>query len=156
MKEIELTQGLKAQVDDEDFEELNRFNWCAHKGGNTYYAERKSPRINGDRHIIKMHHVINGFPPKGKMTDHADGNGLHNEKYNLRNVTRRQNSQNIKHAPKTSQYPGVDWLKKYSKWRSRIQINGITKHLGVFVSEIKAFNAYKAAVESTGEKVIGY
>ena len=44
MKEIQLTQGKVAIVDDEDYPELLKYKWCAYKGGNTFYAARASPR----------------------------------------------------------------------------------------------------------------
>lgn len=158
MKKILLTQEKFALVDDEDFEKLNQYKWFAHKAGNSFYAERKSPIVNGKRIIIKMHHEIIGYPPKGFEVDHKNGDGLFNLKSNLRFVTRRQNCQNRKNQirrKKTSQYPGVSWDKRDQKWLSMIQINGILKNLGLFTSEFKAFNAYRQAVESLGETVIG-
>ena len=64
MKEIQLTQGQVALVDDADFERLNQFKWHAVKGRNTFYAYRHSPMINGERHTIQMHHEVIGYPPK--------------------------------------------------------------------------------------------
>ena len=42
MKLISLTQGQFAKVDDEDFEWLNQWKWCAayKKSTNSYYAIR--------------------------------------------------------------------------------------------------------------------
>lgn len=155
MKEIKLTQGKVALVDNDMYEEINQFKWHAHKSFNTFYAERMGQTDNGKRTIIKMHHSVFGNPPKGKMTDHKDGNGLHNEKYNLRNVSNRQNCQNKKNIVKTSQYPGVCFDKRVSKWRAQAVICGIKRHIGYFVLELEAFNAYKNKIESIGEKVIG-
>ena len=155
MKEIKLTQGLKAQVDDEDFERLNEFKWFAHKSRNVYYADRHSATVNGKRDTIKMHHEIIGRPPEGKMADHKDGNGLNNQKYNLRHVTNRQNCQNKKHIIKTSQYPGVSRYRQREKWKAKIYINGIHKELGChFNSEIDAFRAYCKALKAIGEEVV--
>ena len=58
MKEIILTQGKVALVDDNMFEELNQHKWYAHKFKHTFYAKRMSSRINGKRKVICMHHEI--------------------------------------------------------------------------------------------------
>jgi hypothetical protein len=55
MKEIELTQGLFTQVDDEDFEYLNQWKWYAIKSSQTYYAVRRDVL---SKKIIQMHRII--------------------------------------------------------------------------------------------------
>ena len=157
MKEIILTQNQVALVDDDLYEELNQFNWFAQKGRNTFYAKRNSPRVNGKQRTINMHHEVIGKPPVGKMSDHADGNGCNNQRYNLRHVTNRQNCQNLKNIKKTSKYPGIYWFEDRKKWTAQIKINGKGKFLGRFAIEAEAFEAYKQAVEKLDEKVIdGY
>lgn len=151
MKEIKLTQGKVALVDDEDFEYLNQWKWFAHKEGRTYYAHREIHTEKCKRYILKMHHVITGIPPANLLCDHRDGNGLNNQRNNLRLVTKRQNAQNLQYS-KSSQYPGV--CKYRNGWITRIRINGKRKYLGGFKTEIEAFNAYKNAVEKIGEKVL--
>ena len=155
MKEIQLTQGKVALVDDCYFEKLNQFKWFAQKGKITFYARRMLPAINGKQGMINMHHEIIGRPSKGLMSDHEDGNGLNNQRYNLRFVTNRQNSQNKKNIKTSSIYPGVGWHKKGKKWNARIQVNGKVKSLGLFADERKAFEAYKTAVNKLGETIIG-
>lgn len=93
MKEIELTQGMVALVDDEDFERLNAVKWCVHKGKRTFYAVRHLSRAMGHG-LIQMHNVVAGDPPPGLERDHRDGNGLNNQKENLRLCTTQQNQMN--------------------------------------------------------------
>lgn len=94
MKEIPLTQGKVALVDDEDFELLNQLNWYAYKNktGN-YYAVRNYSAEKGKRKIILMHREIMDAP-KGIQVDHRNGDGLYNQKENLRLATHQQNSFN--------------------------------------------------------------
>lgn len=42
MKEIPLTKGKVALVDDADFDELNQYKWYASRGRNTFYACRRT------------------------------------------------------------------------------------------------------------------
>ncbi len=142
-REIPLTQGKVAIVDDEDFAELVKYRWCAIKSYNTYYAVRNSPRSYGKRHTIRMHAVILN-PPQGMIIDHINGNGLDNRRENLRVVTTRQNQQNL-HIPKSSRYPGVIWYKQTKRWQARIKINGRSKHLGYFKDEFEAATVYRVA-----------
>ena len=156
MKTISLTQNKKAIVNDIDFEKINKFKWYAHKDGNTFYAIRHAPTINGKRPLIRMHHEVAGKPPKGFVSDHKNGNGLDNRRENLRFVTIRQNGQNQKNRKSTSKYPGVYWDSEHEKWRAGIRINGKTKSLGRFKDEEKAFNAYMEANNNIREEVLGY
>ena len=143
MKQIPLTQGKIALVDDEDYSDLMRFKWFAFKKGNSFYVRRNSPMVQGRQSAILMHRVIIN-PSDDLEIDHINGDGLDNRKENLRIVTHRQNCQN-RHEVKTSRYPGVHWNKMKKKWHSLIQVNGIRKHLGYFKDELDAATTYRVA-----------
>lgn len=70
-----------------------------------------------------------------------------NRKLNLEVITPRENG-NKKHIKSSSQYTGVSWVKCRNKWSSKIFINGKNKHLGIFVNEIDAHNAYQEALNN--------
>lgn len=94
MKEIKLTQGKVVLVDDEDYEYLNQFKWYALKNHRTYYAQRVIQN-NYIKRTLKMHRVIMDTPC-GLEVDHIDGDGLNNQKCNLRNCTFAENRKNRK------------------------------------------------------------
>jgi len=149
MKEIKLTQGKVALVDDEDYEELNQYKWYAQKGGNAFYAARTALP---SRSQIRMHRVIKKSPDD-KEIDHRNHNGLDNRKENLRICTRSQNQYNQKLSKNsTSGHKGVSWKQQNKKWQAHITINGIRKYLGYYTAKEKARLAYnKAAKELFGE-----
>ncbi len=143
MKKIELTQGQFALVDDEDFEYLNQWKWYAHlaKTGKTYYAERNK-RISKDKRIlIQMHRLIMNTPDNLEV-DHKDGNGLNNQKHNMINCTRQENAFNRRVFKGSSSYKGVFWHKRLNKWVAQIARMKKHIHIGTFVSEIEAAEAY--------------
>jgi hypothetical protein len=145
MKTIPLSQGKVTLVDDEDFEELNRFKWCAHnnKNDNTFYSTRSSPDINGIWRNIRMHRIIMKCPDN-MLVDHINGDGLDNRKENLRIVTGRENQQN-QHKTKSSKYPGVCWHKRHGKWRVAIRYRGKDYNLGTYIDEEEAYKVYSTA-----------
>ena len=143
MKEIPLTQGKVALVDDEDFHFIDQFKWCACKNYNTFYAYRHWNR-NGFFTKQAMHNLILN-PASGLQTDHIDGNGLNNQKSNLRTVTVRENAQN-RHMQKSSRFPGVHWCN--NKWRARILVGKVREHLGYFDTEEDAHARYQKEYES--------
>jgi len=154
MKEIKLSQGLYTTVDDEDYNELIKYKWFAHKSGNTFYAERHD-YLNGKRVIMSMHRFI--IKNNSKLhTDHINGNGLDNRKENLRIVTNRQNQHNQqnRHKAMSSKYAGVYFEKCSNKWKAQIGINNKQISIGRFDTELDAYNAYLNKLQEIGESVI--
>jgi len=147
MKQIQLTQGKVAIVDDEDYERLNKHKWYANKGHDTFYAVRNSPRLNGKQTHIFMHRVILGLElGDTRQVDHKNRNSLDNWRDNLRTCNGTQNKQNGNpYRNGSSAFKGVTWEMRERKWRARIKLNGKLKHLGYFDSEIEAAIAYDEA-----------
>lgn len=147
-KEIQLSQGKVALVDDEDYEELNQHKWCAMKDYKTFYAMR-SIQLDGHQHTLRMHNAIMGT----KGIDHKNNDGLDNRRDNLRKATASQNSHNkSKYSNNTSGYRGVYWDRRNKKWRAQIGVNGKQRRLGYFSSALEAASAYdEAALELHGE-----
>lgn len=140
MKEIELTQGKVAIVDDEDFEYLSQWKWCAAFMTRNFYAA-KSISINGQRKVILMHRFILN-PEKNMVVDHINGNTLDNRRENLRICTPRENSRNRKKRTiSKNKYKGV--ANSNGKFIARIEI-----HLGTFENEIDAAKAYNEAAKN--------
>jgi hypothetical protein len=80
MKQISLTRGLVALVDDGDYEWLSKWSWYADKSHkNKWRAARKPDKI------IYMHRVITEAAPK-EIVDHIDGDPLNNQRKNSRNT----------------------------------------------------------------------
>jgi len=48
---------------------------------------------------------------------------------------------------KSSKFKGVSWSRKARKWTASIYVNGNSKHLGTFSSEMDAALAYDDAAE---------
>lgn len=152
MKEIKLTQGKVALVDDEDFEYLNQWKWCAHKAGKKFYA-RRACILNKKYQEIKMHRLImDCVEGDGKIVDHKDGDTLNNSKNNLRICSHKNNIRNMnKSTLHTSKYKGVH-LRKNGKWQARITKNYKLIHIGYFKIEAEAAKAYNImASELFGE-----
>lgn len=152
MKEIPLTQGLVALVDDGDYQLVSPYKWYARKERNTYYSLRNSEPINGKRRTILMHRVIMDAPP-GMEVDHRDGNGLNNVRANLRLATSQQNGLN-KRVRKDSKsgVKGVYWVQRSRLWKASIRIDNQRIALGYFPTAELAHKAYaEAAVKYHGE-----
>lgn len=150
MRSITLSNGMVALVDDEDFDTLSKWKWCAHyhKSGNVWYAERGE---NGK--TVMMHRQLMANP-HGMLVDHKDRNTLNNQKSNLRIATRSQNNANRKASKnnRTSKYLGVAFERDRRKWTARIRKDGVGYRVGHFSTEIEAAMAYnEAAIKMHGE-----
>jgi len=144
MKEIKLTQGKIALVDDDDYDWLNKFKWCVIKSGKLFYASRlkRKSELNSSS-LILMHRIIMNVNCDEHI-DHIDGNSLNNQKLNLRVADQRTNCQNL-HISKTSKYPGVHHHSKNNKWIAQIQKGNKRFHLGCFDTEKEAYKKYMEA-----------
>jgi len=153
-KEIPLTQGFVALVDDEDYERCMKYKWhvSKHKDCRTLYAKGYGGTSNGKYITLSLHRFILN-PPKNMQTDHINCNGLDNRKANLRIVTSIQNKQNVnKYENNNSKYKGVCWHKRNKKWIAQICHNKKRIYLGLFTSKIEAARTYdKKAKELFGE-----
>ena len=148
MKEIMLTKGRKAIIDDEDFEKLSHYKWCVDikRLGIQEYALTAN-WINGKSNNIMMHRLIMNLKKLDKrFIDHINGNGLDNRKINLRICTRSQNQWNSKkHKKCISKYKGVSWDKTRNRWQCHIKFHYISINLGRYKSETDAAIAYNNA-----------
>lgn len=138
-KELTLTKGFVALVDDDDYPYLSQWKWT-YSGG---YALRKEKR-GGKAYRIMLHRQITNAP-QGLDVDHWDGNGLNNCRSNLRVSTRTQNNANRKpYAFGASKYKGVHFRRdrKHKPWRVSIGYNNQKVWVGVFADEIEAARAY--------------
>ena len=148
MKTIPLTKGYEAMVDDEDYDLVAGYKWYVSISYGIAYAKHMLPIINGKRKEERMHQLILGVKDT-EYVDHIDGNGLNNQRSNLRVVTHRQNCMN-RHPKvpgrKSSQYPGVTWNKRAQKWNAQAQVNGVHKHIGTYETEADAYDSYIAFV----------
>lgn len=154
-REIPLTRGLFALVDDEDYESLSQHKWMACGFAGREYAARNAPKAGGIRpspSIVYMHRVIAGAAV-GQEVDHRNRSRLDNRRSNLRICTHRQNSYNkTDPEPSVTGYRGV--TAHAEKWfRARIGIGDQRhKHLGLFATAIEAARAYdRAAKEMHGQ-----
>jgi len=141
MKQISLTRGLVALVDDGDYEWLSKWSWYADKSHkNKWRAARKPDKI------IYMHRVITEAAPK-EIVDHIDGDPLNNQRKNLRIASKSQNSANSTSRKGTSVYKGVSRHQRGNCWRVTLTCNGKQKYIGHFQSEVDAAHAYDAAAK---------
>lgn len=107
---------------------------------------------HGHRHLrvagvrLKAHRVawfmFYGTPPVG-VVDHINGNPDDNRIENLRCVTQRVNSENIKGPKKSNKSTGVLGVYAHgSRFTSKIMVDRKSIHLGVFDSIEEAQEAY--------------
>lgn len=148
MKRIPLTQNQYALVDDEDYQELSKFNWYAawNKDTKSFYVVRNIKKFELiQANAERMHRNIMDAPCD-MVVDHINHDTLDNRRVNLRICTHSQNLMNRgKNRNNSSGYKGVYWSKAAGKWYAQIKVNRKSNYLGLFLTKEEAHKAYREA-----------
>jgi len=85
--------------------------------------------------------------------DHIDGDGLNNQRYNLRDATRSQNGANRGPTQvNTSGYKGVSWCSMTNQWEAKLRYKQEIVFRQRFDDIVEAAKAYnEAALKHFGE-----
>lgn len=141
-----------AQIDDDDYEWINKYNWHLAKSKTSAYPATYIRSQNGVYQKIFMHRMILKTN-EGLFIDHIDRNGLNCQRNNLRICTRTENNRN-RCASGASKYLGVS-IKQYTKkgrhyiyWVATVKENGKNKQLGHFKKQEDAAIAYNEAAKN--------
>lgn len=138
-------------VDNEDFEELNKYKWYFNAAG---LVDGNGYAFSGYRQGRRyyMHRILSGAP-KHLIVDHINRNGLDNRRKNLRLVTRGENCLNkSKHKGSQYKYKGVGLSSGGKLYNARIARNGKQHYLGSFKTQIGARRAYLKAAKRLHEE----
>jgi hypothetical protein len=152
MREIPLTKGYVALIDEDDYERVAAFKWTAlvakRKDRTVVYGYRREGWDQPKRRWTKMvylHRFIVSAP-LGVDVDHRDGNGLHCWSANLRMATRSQNLANNRRRVGKTGYRGVT----IDSGSPIAQIS--SKRIGTYKTIEDAARAYDAAaIQKFGE-----
>jgi len=143
-KEIELTQGKVALVDDEDYEELNKYKWHTKRDSKRWYAVRTAREEKYKAPVYMHRQILELEYNDGKMADHINRDGLDNTRSNLRVVDFVESNRNRGgYKNNTSGHKGVSWFERNKKWDARINLNCKLVHLGQFTDISDAVEARK-------------
>jgi hypothetical protein len=88
MKQIPLTKGKIALVDDEDYEDLSGYTWHA-AFVNKHWTARRTQVADSKQSYIYMHRQILGAQ-KGEEVHHISDNHLDNQRANLKHYSEQE------------------------------------------------------------------
>lgn len=135
-----LTLGYVTMVSPEDAHLLRAKAWTA---GESKKLKKKTVYVRS--RLTKLHREILN-PPPGMPIDHRNGNGLDNQRGNLRVSTVQENSRNSRrHRDCSSRFKGVSWVADMGMWNVQICVDGNRMRLGYFEGEDEAAKTYDAA-----------
>jgi hypothetical protein len=159
MKEIPLSRGYVALVDEADYERVSAYKWKAHvvrrKDGSVIcvYAQRGVRRPDGTWTAEQLHRFIVGVTDSKIQIDHQNHDGLDNRCSNLRLCNRAENGHNRRlKRNNSSGFKGVHWRRRDKVWQALLKIDGKLLHLGLFLTAEAGARAYdKAALKYFGD-----
>lgn len=131
MREIPLTQGKIAVVDNADYARVAAFKWHFNTG--------RAVRRDGDGSILMHRFILN--PPSWMCVDHINNDKLDNRRANLRLASHSQNSMNAASRRRTAGFKGTN-AESPCSWSVRIRGKYVR---GRFHTAEEAAIAYDAA-----------
>lgn len=147
MIEVKLRNNLILLLDDQDAWVVENYSLVADRRGGTWYvrAQEKGPgAARKPKHYL--HRMLMGFPV-GMDIDHKDGNGLNNQRNNLRVANRTQNNLNRQlSSTNRSGYKGVFWNAQRGRWYAKLTVDGVTRKKGYFITAEEGAIAYSQLV----------
>lgn len=158
MREVQLTKGYKALVDDDDFERINSRKWFAVEtitGPNSLHvsAVRWSSGSYPLRKSIRMaYEVLHLTSTKGILIDHINRDSLDNQKLNLRIANKSLNSYNSNRSINAS---GIYLDKRRYRWKAFL-LRPVKKYVGTFKTKLaaeEALNNAKAKQRNLGQNL---
>lgn len=147
MKEIQLTQGKVALVDDEDFERLSAYQWRAESFRGRWLALRVE--TVGTAHCVFFMHREVVIAPDGIFVEHRNDDGLDNRKDNLWSYRKTEKVKKPK-ADSRSGFYGVYEMRCLGTWRAFFKLDGRAKYVGDFDTPEEAHVAWCVASQVLG------
>lgn len=141
MKRLPLKHGYFALVDDCDFERCSKKKWRAMPNGRTTYVQTTS--CDGQM----LHRFILRLEGGDARVDHRDGDGLNNQRNNLRLCSHSENMRNRRKQMSSKQpYKGIQLRNRLcGSYLARITVDRKRIYLGTFRDPEEAARAYDAA-----------
>jgi hypothetical protein len=150
VKIIQLTQGLQATVDDEDWPKIKHKRWyagCNRRMNRVYAMAQKGHGVGSG--VVFLHRLLFEAKPNQRLV-HVNGDSLDNRKANLclfKNSGCRRKARTYGGKEPSSKFRGVCVTRSCGKQEinAHIVFNGYPVFLGTFASEESAAKFYDHA-----------
>lgn len=149
-REIPLTQGQIALVDEIDYPSIAKHKWFAKYSPlmGTFYAARNRKGEYGSQETVLMHREILGLekgdPREGEHIQQSQT--LDNRRSNIRIATSSENQGNQRrHTRVKSGFKGVHWYAQQQKWGALVTRNRQRIFLGLSSTKELAARSYDVA-----------
>jgi len=148
MKEIQLSKGQIARVDDADYPLLSEVKWCyrAERNGAQGYAVRHK-KTNGKDRLCYMHRQLMN-PGPGQEVIFLNHDRLDYRRENLKVVTKEEARQHHRvRSDSGSGIRGVRFNERSRTWTARIYRDGRCQTIGTFERQDEAIEAFENALK---------
>jgi hypothetical protein len=144
MREIQLSQGQIALVDDADFPLLSEFHWCyrPERDGKQGYVIRHQ-KAGGKYKTVYLHrHIMQ--PPEGHEVIFLNYDRLDCRRENLKVVTKEEARRHHRvRSDSRSGVKGVRYNAEGDSWSAYVYRGGNAYHVGTYYSQEQAVAAYE-------------